>query len=85
MGPEIMEMKVAEICYKNNIPFEVSLERYMKCGFGICGQCCVDPVGWRMCVEGPVIDGEKLKKITEFGKYHRTASGKVEKFPWAKK
>ncbi|MDA1316955.1 MAG: dihydroorotate dehydrogenase electron transfer subunit [bacterium] len=84
VGPEIMEMKVAEICYANNIPFEVSLERYMKCGFGICGQCCVDPVGWRMCVEGPVIDGEKLKQISEFGKYHRTASGKVEKYPWNK-
>src|SRR3989344_5080111 len=84
VGPEIMEMKVADICYANNIPFEVSLERYMKCGFGICGQCCVDPVGWRMCVEGPVIDGERLKQITEFGKYHRTASGRVEKYPWNK-
>ena len=84
VGPEIMEMKVAEICYKNNIPFEVSLERYMKCGIGICGSCCVDPMGWRMCVEGPVIDGEKLKKITEFGKYHRTASGKIESYPWVK-
>ena len=84
VGPEIMEMKIANTCYENNIPFEVSLERYMKCGFGLCGQCSVDPTGWRMCVEGPVIDGEKLKQITEFGKYHRTASGKVEKYPYAK-
>ena len=84
VGPEIMEMKVADICYQNNIPFEVSLERYMKCGIGICGSCSVDPVGWRMCAEGPVIDGEKLKQITEFGKYHRTASGKVENYPWNK-
>lgn len=84
VGPEIMELKIADICYANNIPFEVSLERYMKCGFGICGQCSVDPTGWRMCVEGPVIDGEELKKIEEFGKYHRTASGKIEKYPWAK-
>ena len=85
VGPEIMEMKVAQTCWDNNISFEVSLERFMKCCFGICGQCCVDPTGWRMCVEGPVIDGAKLKQITEFGKYHRTASGKVEKFPWVKK
>jgi len=84
VGPEIMEMKVAAICYKNNIPFELSLERYMKCGIGICGSCSVDPKGWRMCVEGPVIDGEKLKEITEFGKYHRTASGKVDPYPWTK-
>lgn len=84
VGPEIMEMKVAQTCWENNIPFEVSLERFMKCGFGICGQCSVDPTGWRMCVEGPVIDGERLKQIEEFGKYHRTASGKVEKYPWVK-
>lgn len=84
VGPEIMEMKVAQTCYDNEIPFEVSLERYMKCGFGICGQCCVDPTGWRMCVEGPVIDGEKLRKITEFGKYHRTSSGKIVEYPWVK-
>ncbi|MBP9690441.1 dihydroorotate dehydrogenase electron transfer subunit [Candidatus Woesebacteria bacterium] len=84
VGPQIMELKIAQICWEHSIPFEVSLERYMKCGFGICGQCSVDPTGWRMCVEGPVIDGEKLKEITEFGKYHRTASGKVEKYPWAK-
>lgn len=84
VGPEIMEMKIAQICWEKNIPFEVSLERYMKCGFGICGQCSVDPTGWRMCVEGPVVDGEELKKIAEFGKYHRTASGEVQKYPWIK-
>jgi dihydroorotate dehydrogenase electron transfer subunit len=79
VGPEIMELKIAKICYEKNIPFEISLERYMKCGFGICGQCSVDPTGWRMCVEGPVINGEKLKQITEFGNYHRSASGVVIK------
>lgn len=84
VGPEIMELKIATSCWEKGIPFEVSLERFMKCGFGICGQCSVDPTGWRMCVEGPVIDGERLKQIEEFGKYHRTASGKVEKYPWVK-
>lgn len=77
VGPEAMEVKVSYICNGNNIPYEISLERYMKCGFGICGQCCVDPTGWRMCVEGPVLDQDQLKKVTEFGKYHRTASGRV--------
>ncbi|CAN5232418.1 dihydroorotate dehydrogenase electron transfer subunit [soil metagenome] len=66
VGPEIMEFKIAQICNKKNIPFEVSLERYMKCGFGVCGQCCVEPTGWRMCVEGPVLNDEQLKKITKF-------------------
>ncbi len=84
VGPEIMEMKIANICYEHDIPFEVSLERYMKCGFGLCGQCSVDPTGWRMCVEGPVLTGDQLKQVSEFGVHHRTASGKVEKYPWVK-
>ncbi len=77
VGPEIMEKKIADICYRHKIPFEVSLERYMKCGIGICGQCCVDKTGWRMCVEGPVLNHIKLKKVSEFAQYHRNASGKV--------
>lgn len=84
VGPEIVEWKTANFCWEKNIPFEASLERYIKCAIGICGQCCVDPTGWRMCVEGPVLSGEDLKKVTEFGRYHRSASGKVEKFPWIK-
>ncbi|MCL5970471.1 MAG: dihydroorotate dehydrogenase electron transfer subunit [Patescibacteria group bacterium] len=79
-GPELMEYAVAKICWQRKIPFQVSLERYMKCGIGVCGSCCVDKTGWRMCVEGPVLDSDKLKKISEFGKYHRAASGKIEKF-----
>lgn len=67
VGPEIMEKKLADICYKHKIPFQLSLERYIKCGIGICGQCCVDPKGFRMCVEGPVVDNKMLKKISEFG------------------
>ncbi len=79
VGPEVMEKKIVDICYNLGIPFEVSLERYMKCGIGICGQCCVDPTGWRMCVEGPVLNHKQLKLITEFGVYHRTASGRIKK------
>ncbi|RLF55668.1 MAG: dihydroorotate dehydrogenase electron transfer subunit, partial [Thermoplasmata archaeon] len=52
-----------------------SLERYMKCGFGICGQCCIGK-GLRVCKDGPVFDGETLKDIEEFGNYKRDASGK---------
>lgn len=74
-GPEVMEYHVAKVCWKEKIPFEVSVERYMKCGIGVCGSCSVDDTGWRMCMEGPVVDGEQLKKITEFGKYHRGPSG----------
>lgn len=78
-GPEIMMKFVAEICDKAGIYCEISMERYMKCGFGICGQCCVDSTGERICKEGPVFSGEKIKRIFEFGKYKRTASGKKVK------
>lgn len=75
-GPEIMMKKVVDISDEFKTPCEISLERYMKCGLGICGQCCVDPIGIRICTEGPVIKKETAKKITEFGKYRRDASGK---------
>lgn len=74
-GPELMQNKIIEICGQANIPAQISLERYIKCGFGLCGQCVVDPLGLRMCQEGPVLTAEIVKKITEFGRYHRDASG----------
>jgi len=46
----------------------------MKCGFGICGSCVLDPLGLRVCVDGPVFDGALLLR-TEFGKRRRNASG----------
>ncbi|PIS05631.1 MAG: dihydroorotate dehydrogenase electron transfer subunit [Candidatus Buchananbacteria bacterium CG10_big_fil_rev_8_21_14_0_10_42_9] len=75
-GPEVMMKKVAEIAIKQKISCQMSLERYMKCGFNICGQCCVDGTGETICSKGTVYDAEYvLKNITEFGKYHRDASG----------
>ncbi len=76
-GPELMEKKVLDICNEKNIDCEISIERYMKCGVGICGQCAVDPIGICMCKGGPVVKRELANKITEFGKYHRDKSGKI--------
>ncbi|MFC1597992.1 dihydroorotate dehydrogenase electron transfer subunit [Patescibacteria group bacterium] len=74
-GPEVMQYKVAKICKEYKVPCEVSVERYMKCGFGICGNCCMDDDGASTCVEGTVISGEKALGLSEFGKYHRDKSG----------
>lgn len=74
-GPELMMNKVIEICEENNIRCQISLERYIKCGFGLCGQCVVDPLGIRMCQEGPVLSSEIVKQISEFGKYQRNSPG----------
>ena len=74
-GPEIMMKGIFDILEDAKIPAQYSLERYMKCALGVCGQCCVDGEGWRICVEGPVFENDKIKQITEFGKYRRDASG----------
>ena len=74
-GPEIMMKGIYDILEASNIHAQYSLERYMKCALGVCGQCCVDSEGWRICVEGPVFENEKISMITEFAKYRRDASG----------
>jgi dihydroorotate dehydrogenase electron transfer subunit len=75
-GPELMEKKVLDICNRYNAPCEISIERQMKCGFGVCGQCAVDDPGICMCVDGPVVKRELANQIKEFGNYHRDKSGK---------
>lgn len=52
-----------------------SLHRYMKCGIGVCGSCCIDPDGRRVCRDGPVFPGDSLL-YSELGKYTRDASGR---------
>jgi len=54
---------------------EFSLHRYFKCAIGVCGACCLDPYGLRVCKDGPVFSGEQLLD-SEFGKYTRDASGR---------
>jgi len=76
-GPEIMMKKLLDIC--KNIPFQASLERYMKCGIGLCGQCCIGE-GLRVCKEGPVFDGKMLKDFEDFGVYKRDVAGRKVRF-----
>ena len=79
-GPEIMSYKIYELSQKYDIDCQISLDRYMKCGLGICGQCCIDEPGYRVCVEGPVFDKKQLQELTEFGKYRRDASGSIVEY-----
>lgn len=79
-GPEMMLKSVLTVCDKYKVPCQLSLERYMKCGFGICGNCVVDPLGKRLCIDGPVVKGEVCRNIEEFGKYHRDDVGRKHEF-----
>lgn len=76
VGPEPMMKAVALKSDEVNIDCQVSLESYMKCGFGICGQCVADPSGIRICKEGPVMSKEMFRKIFESGNKHRDAYGR---------
>jgi len=79
-GPEVMMRAVlARVVEKGLEPkTEFSLHRYMKCGVGVCGSCCIDPSGLRVCRDGPVFSGDVLLK-SEFGHYMRDASGRKKK------
>lgn len=74
-GPELMELAAVTLCKKYAVHSQVSVERYIKCGFGVCGQCCMDDTGEPMCTVGPVITGEHALTLKEFGKYHRDKTG----------
>ena len=76
-GPELMMYKIVKLAESKNIFVQASLERMMKCGVGICGSCCVGED--LVCRDGTVFDGKYLLKNDEFGNYHRTKSGILEK------
>lgn len=73
-GPEIMMKKVVDICNKYNIECEASLERYMKCAFGVCGACAIN--GKLVCIDGPIFNSEQLSKLDEFGIFARIKTGR---------
>ncbi len=73
-GPEVMMKRVFQISKRYGVPIQASLERYMKCGIGVCGSCVVD--GLRVCAEGPVLNGPQLADLDEFGKCERDPTGK---------
>jgi dihydroorotate dehydrogenase electron transfer subunit len=75
-GPEVMMYKVLEIAKKHGVPTQVSMERYFKCGIGLCGACVMDDGGLRVCKEGPNFRDIEIEKFKDFGKYSRDASGK---------
>lgn len=72
-GPELMMKAVLDISNQNSIPVQASLERYMKCGIGICGSCCLDSS--LVCQDGTVFDGRQLSKMLDFGFSYRDKDG----------
>jgi dihydroorotate dehydrogenase electron transfer subunit len=77
-GPEMMMKKVYDLATENSVPMEASIERYMKCGIGICSSCCINDK--LVCVDGTIFNLKQIQKLTEFGDSFRNKSGILTKF-----
>ena len=75
-GPEEMMWKVFQVAEKHNLSIQACLERYMKCGLGICGHCVLEPVGLRVCRDGPVFTSKDLRRIDDFGRFKKGPDGR---------
>jgi len=72
-GPELMMKRVVELSNQNSLPVQASLERYMKCGIGICGSCCLDSS--LVCQDGTIFNEKQLSKMLDFGISYRDKDG----------
>lgn len=67
-GPEVMLAEVAKLADRHGIDCEVSMERMMACGVGLCQSCAVGvkagaegEVEYRLCCkDGPVFDSKDV-------------------------
>jgi dihydroorotate dehydrogenase electron transfer subunit len=68
-GPMPMLKALAEIARRRGLPCQVSLERFMGCGIGVCLSCATkrrdatSDKGWTFrltCREGPVVDASDM-------------------------
>jgi len=72
-GPEIMLYYLHKACVESNVDCQLSLERFMKCGAGLCGSCVMD--GMRVCEDGPVFSSSQITKLKEFGRIKLDPAG----------
>jgi dihydroorotate dehydrogenase (NAD+) catalytic subunit len=75
-GPEPMLVRAAEMecAIANASRIYCAVERYTKCGIGLCGSCAMD--GFRICVDGPVFPYSILRNGKDFGRFKRRVSGR---------
>ena len=73
-GPEIMLYYFFRTTQEMGVRVQFSLERYMKCGIGICGSCAIGP--YLVCRDGPVFTEKEIFNMPEFGNYMRDAAGR---------
>ena len=61
-GPKPMLKALAQFASERGIPWQVSLEEHMGCGFGACVSCVCNTTGGveKVCVNGPVLNGSEV-------------------------
>ena len=72
-GPPAMLEAVREMCASRGVACELAMESPMACGFGACMGCAV-PLAeggfMRLCVDGPVVRGDRLETALVAGVGH---------------
>src|SRR3954447_18811205 len=73
-GPPAMLEAVRGLCAEQGVPCELAMESPMACGFGACFGCAV-PLAeggyMRLCVDGPVVRGDRIATALVEGAGHR--------------
>ena len=71
-GPPAMLEGVRALCAARGVAAQLALEAGMACGFGACFGCVVPTTeGYvRLCVDGPVLDAERLESASFPGAGH---------------
>lgn len=66
-GPPPMLEAVRSLCATHGVACELAMESPMACGYGACFGCAVPkPEGGylRLCVDGPVVRGDRVAEVT---------------------
>ena len=71
-GPPAMLEAVRALCAERRVPAQLAMESGMACGFGACFGCVVPTrTGYvRLCVDGPVLDADRLDTAAVRGAGH---------------
>jgi NAD(P)H-flavin reductase len=71
-GPPAMLEAVRALCQEHGVPSQLAMESGMACGFGACFGCVVPTKeGYtRLCVDGPVLAGDRVETALIAGTGH---------------
>ncbi|NIM44787.1 MAG: hypothetical protein GTN80_03035 [Nitrososphaeria archaeon] len=80
-GYKTFVYRVWRACEDAEVPAQLSLERMMKCGMGLCGSCLIDGErgSIRLCTDGPVLSSETLRDLSDFGSFEYNDTGRKVK------